>query len=243
MQKFGLRKDAFKELRKKMLTRTIPLMVIAATAGIAISSLNRKNTPDDVNVLPIVIPMAAIVVGFSLFRSTKAQQAILESYTLTISDVAIKRDQLNTETISISLNDIEAIIKQKSGAFLVMGKAKQDLINIPAQIESYEAVEAALQKLCAITVRENTAAPQKYQLLLGLVPIALMIGVYTVNNKIVVAISGTLFIGMVAWGLVATQQNKNIDNKTKKGMWWALVVVASVVAVMYFKISGKAAIN
>lgn len=238
MQKFRLRQDAFKELRKKMLMRTVPLLVVAMAAGLFISTINSKDKAGDTNVLPIVIPTMFVVVFFSLFNSTKKQKALLESYTLTISDVSIKREQLNTQTVAISPNDIQAIIKNKDGAFVVMGKEKYDLLDIPSQIENYNEVEQSLQKLCAITVRENTPTVQKYQLLLGLLPIGLMICVFTLTNKIIVAISGTAFIGIVVWGLVMTKKNKNIDNKTKRGMWWALLVVGSVVAIMYFKITG-----
>ena len=34
------------------------------------------------------------------------------------------------------------------------------------------------------------------------------------------------------------RSSKNIDNKTKRSVWWVVLVLASVIAVMIFKLTG-----
>jgi hypothetical protein len=84
MQTFKIRQDGFKEIKKQLLIRTLPIMLIAVTVGIAISSMNSKDKAGDVNVLPIIIPLAAVSVGFGLYRGVNRQKSLFESYTLTI---------------------------------------------------------------------------------------------------------------------------------------------------------------
>ena len=35
------------------------------------------------------------------------------------------------------------------------------------------------------------------------------------------------------------QRSKNVDSKTKKGMWWLILVIASIVGAMYYKLTGQ----
>jgi type III secretory pathway component EscS len=63
MQQFKIRQDGFREIKKQMLIRTVPLMLIAVTVGIVISSVNSKDKATDINVLPFVIPFIAVVVA------------------------------------------------------------------------------------------------------------------------------------------------------------------------------------
>lgn len=113
MQVFKIRQDGFKEIRKKMLLRSIPMLLIAGAVGIVISTMNSKQTEDDVNVLPIVIPLAVSALGFGLYSGINRLKASYESYTITIADNLITREQLNTPTISIYFNDIKEIIRLK----------------------------------------------------------------------------------------------------------------------------------
>lgn len=238
MQIFKIRQDGFKEIKKQMLFRTIPLMLIAVTVGIVISSINSKDKADDVNVLPFVIPLVALSVGFGLYRGTNRQKELFDSYTLTITNNLITREQLNTPSISIYFNDIKEITKHKNGSFTIKGKDANDLIAIPSQIENYSQLENTLQNIQPIEVKENVSFLQKYQSLTGLLTVGLMLCVYTVNNKIIVALTGTILVALMIWSFVKIRSSKNVDNKTKKNIWWVLLVLASVIAVMIFKLTG-----
>jgi type III secretory pathway component EscS len=66
MQQFKLRPDGFAEIKRQMLIRIIPIMLIAVTAGIVISSINSKDKTADKNVWPYVIRLIAISVEVSV---------------------------------------------------------------------------------------------------------------------------------------------------------------------------------
>jgi hypothetical protein len=238
MQVFKFRQDGLKEIRKKVLLRSIPLLLIAVAAGITISTINSKQKENDLNVLPIIIPLIAAALGFGLYRGVNRQKALLESYKLTISNNLVTREQLNTPTISIYFNDIKEIAKHKNGSFTIKGKEAVDLIGIPAQIDDYSRLETALQQIQTIVVKDKVSFLQKYQSLTGLVTVGLILCVYTVSNKLIVALTGSAIVALMVWSFIKIQSSKNIDSKTKRSTWLVVLVLASVIAVMVFKLTG-----
>src|SRR3954466_16316681 len=103
MKQFKIKPGGFKQIKRQILFRTVPIMVIAAAAGITISSVNAKGKRTDVNVLPIIIPIAAVTVGAGLYRGLSRQERLFNSFQLTLTENLISREQLNTPTISIYL--------------------------------------------------------------------------------------------------------------------------------------------
>lgn len=238
MQIFKIRQEGFKEIKKQMIIRTLPIMLIAVTVGIVISFINSKDKAADVNVLPFIIPLTAAAVGFGLYRGVNRQKTLFDSYTLTITNNLITREQLNTPTISIYFNEIKEITKHKNGSFTIKGKDAADLIGIPSQIDHYLQLETTLQNIQPIAVKDKVSFLQKYQSLTGLLTVGLMLCVYTVNNKIIVALTGTTLVALMIWSFIKIRSSKNVDSKTKKSIWWVLLVLASVIAVMIFKLTG-----
>jgi hypothetical protein len=238
LNQYKTKPGGFKEIQKQLLVRTLPVMIIAIGGAIAIGSINSKDKAGDINTLPIFIPLIVASVGFGLYRGLKRQKAIFESYTLTLNDNLITRDQLNTPGISIYFNQIKEIAKNKKGGLSIKGKNATDLIIVPAQIENYDRLESVLSQIKSIETKSNEPILEKYRVLFFLLIIGLMLCVYTVTNKIVVAITGTLLIGIMVWSFYEGRRSKNIDAKTKRGMLWIVLVLASVILVMVFKLIG-----
>ncbi|HEY1202888.1 MAG TPA: hypothetical protein VGE79_18015, partial [Niastella sp.] len=89
-------------------------------------------------------------------------------------------------------------------------------------------------------VSKGKAADQlKWQALLGLASMALLITVNVSLNKTVVAICGTLFLGLTVYNFVQAQKSKNIDYRTKRTRWISLVLSFFVIYVMYIKLTGN----
>ena len=243
MQTFKIRQDGFKEIRKQTLIRTIPIMLIAVTVGILISSINSKGEATDVNVLPFIIPLMLAAVGFGLYRGTNRQKSLFESYVLTITNNLITREQFNMPTVSIYFNEVKEIVKNKNGSFTIRGKDPADMIAIPSQVDNYTQLETTLQNIKPIEAKGKVSVLERYQGLTGLFVLALMFCVYTVNNKIIVALTGTTLVVLMIWSFIKIRANKNIDSKTKRSLWWVLVVLASVILVMIFKLTGIVAMQ
>jgi hypothetical protein len=238
MQQFKIRPDGFKEIRKKMLARGIPVLLIASTAGILMGLLNSGHKEADTNILPFMIPFMLAVTGLGLYRGIKRQKKIIESYTLSVAADLIRREQFNTPAISIYVADIKEIIKHKNGSLSIKGKGTADLILIPAQIDNPLQLESTLQSFSTITVKEKESLLQKYPSLIGFITIGLMLCVYTLQNKIVVGITGTVLLCLMVWSFLKIQRNKSVDKKTKNGSWLIFLVLLSVIAVMMAKLFG-----
>lgn len=234
MQIFKIREGGFKEIRRTMLIRTIPMLVIVLTFGITIASKSLNYT----DILPYYIPFIIVLLAFGIYRGVNRQKALFNSYTLTITNNLISREQVNTPTISIYFNDIKEISKHKKGSFTIKGKDTTDIIVIPLQIDNYSQLETTLQDIRPIVAKDNVSFLEKYQSLTAIIAVGLMLCVYTVNNKIIVALAGTTFAAIMIWSFVKIRSSKNIDRRTKKIAWWSLIVLASVIAVMIFKLTG-----
>ncbi|MCG2614324.1 hypothetical protein LZZ85_08520 [Terrimonas sp. NA20] len=239
MQVFKINRDGINVLKKQMLNRIIPLMSVVMIGAVIVSISNSKEkiAGSGITTFLIMIVFIALAFGAGIYSAIRKQKALLESYTLTITNNLITREQLNTPTISIYFNDINSIIKTKKGAFLIKGRNSGDLIFIPPQIDNVSTLEALLSQIRPFSEKSSTSLLEKYQGLVLLLTIGLMLCVYGVNNKIVVVVAGTGLVALMTWSFIKTITSKNINSKTKRSMWWILVVLASVIAVMAMKLS------
>jgi len=238
MQIFKVKQDGFKHIKKKTIIMMLPVMLIVVTFGVVISLVNSKDKTTDVSVLPIIIPVMVGAVGFGIYRGINRQKYLFETYTLTITNNLITREQLNTPTVSIYFNEVKEITKNKKGGFTIKGTEAVDLIWIPIHIENPAELEKTLEQIHPITVKRKDTLLQKYPTLTAFATLGLMFCVYTVNNKIVVGLTGTLLVALLIWSFIKIRGSKNVDSRTKKAVWWIFLPLASVIGVMIIKLSG-----
>ncbi|MFY7826890.1 MAG: hypothetical protein ACOVQ4_07185 [Flectobacillus sp.] len=239
MEQFKIRQDGFKEIRNMMLLKATPISLIAAFGGLLLSHFNTNEQQSNVNVFPYVIPMILGALAFGLYRSINRQKEIFESYRLRIDDNGITREQLNTPTITIKSAEVSEIIKNSNGSFTIKGKSFVDIIGVPSQIDNYEKLEKALANIKQISTKNSEPYLQKFRGILSILLIGLMALVYISKDKIIVGISGTVLLAMLGYSVYEVQKSKNIDSKTKKGMWWLIFVIASLIVGMYYKLTGQ----
>ncbi len=237
MEQFKIKQDGFKEIRKVILIRTIPISLLTAFAALAISHFTENGQQSDVNVLPFVIPIILGAMALGLYRGIKRQKTIFESYILTIDNTCIKREQHNTPTITISNTDIREIIKTSNGSFTIKGTSNINMIGVPSQIDDYKKLEKSLAEIRKITIKNSEPFLQKFRGLLSILIIGLMAAVYISKDKIIVGLSGTVLLVILGYSFFEVQKSKNIDSKTKNARWWLILVIASIIGVMYFKLT------
>ena len=236
MHQFKTRQEGFKEIRNKALTRSIPLLVIAGAVGIIISIVNSKDKLNDVNILPIVIPIILIAIIIGAFRGVKRQLGLLSSYKLTITNNLITREQFNTPTISIYFNEVKEILKNKNGSFRINGNDAANIIFIPSQIDDYTTLESILESIKPITIPKARLL-QKFQGSLVFIILGLMVCVYTVQNKIIVGISGAILVYLMLWSFFKIKGSKNIDARIKNRLWIIFIVLASIIGTVILKLT------
>ena len=238
MYQFRNKENGFKELRKQVLIKIIPLGLIAVTGGIAMSEINSNNRGNDVNVLPFVIPMALVAMSVGLFLGIKRQKALFESYILTIDENTITRQQDNTPTVSIQKDAISDIIKNVNGSITIKGKDSRDIIGVPAQIENRSELETHLRAFKDITVKSSEHILQKLIIPLVLIVVGLLAIVNISTHKLLVGVSGTLLLVILIASFIQTQRSKNVDSKTKRSMYFLIFVLINIVGQMYLKLNG-----
>ena len=237
MQEFTTKPEGFSELRKAILLKAIPTSLLAGSVGIAISYANTNTSAGDNNAYLGIIPIMLGVLVFGIYRGIATQKKIFDSYKLTFDNSSVTREQYNTPTITIPYNEITEITKNSNNSFTIKGNSAVSVIGVYPQVQGYDSLEILLSNIKQISVKTTEPFIQKFSLLFSILTLVLMATVYLAKNKIVVGTSGTVLLAFLGYSFFEIRRSKNIDSKTKKGMWWLLAVVASILGVMYVKLT------
>lgn len=236
MEVFKIREDAFKEIQQKIFLRTIATMAISVVLGISISVINTNTELVGYEYLLYLIPTILLIYSFSAYQVMNKQKKLFRTYTLSIGDNLITREQYDTPTVAIHYFEIKEIIKEKDETFTVRGE--KDVISIPKQIDNYAHLENTLGTIQTVVINDSVTFYQKYQGVMGLVSAALILCLYTVDNKVVIGITGMLFICLMIWSFIQGRRNYNGDSKTKRSIWYVLLALVFVINLMAHKLTG-----
>lgn len=238
MQQFRIKPNGFAEVRKKMIIRVVPTMLIAAIVGIVIAQVNSQGKTGDSNMLPFFIPFFLLVMAFSVFRSINRQKKLFGSYTLIIDDNVITRQMVNTPEITIYFHEVKEIIKSMEGGFTIKGLEPSDIIIVPVQVEKYAELEALLNQVKpVIAPPASLYLLQKGRIFLSLAAAGAMVAIYVSDNKIVVSIAGVLGLCLLGWTFFYLSRSKNVDKKTRSSRWAFLLVMAAIIGIMVVKLT------
>ncbi|RKR84752.1 hypothetical protein BDD43_5004 [Mucilaginibacter gracilis] len=235
-QQFNVIPGSFNTIRKTILVRAIPLLLIMAVTGIFITTATTTTT--EVNIWPYLIPFMCLMLSFGLFRGIKKQRLLFESYELTIDNDTLVRKQFNTATIAMPVKEVNQIVKSVNGSFIIKGKSSNSNIIVPAQIDNYAQLETTLNRIKPVTVKQTTNFFAKYAGYAGAaISAVLMICVYTVNNKIVVGTAGLLLVALMAWSFYKIRASKNTDAKTKRSSLYIVIALIAIIVIVYTKLA------
>jgi peptidoglycan/LPS O-acetylase OafA/YrhL len=229
MQEYRIGPEGIKALRKLLLKRMlflVPVVLAIVIFNLVSYSLDK---PTDMIFYLIPIFIFLLVYGALLFRVIKKNERLFKSYVLTIENILIRREQLNTQDVDIYFNEIVEISKSKNGWLTVKGKYAGDVIFIPAQIENFGEVERILTEIKPITSNPVKSTYEKYAVFIFLIGFASMICSMIVTNKIIVGLCAALFSYLMIRYFIYVRKNKNIDNKTKRRFWFILVIAGFIV--------------
>jgi hypothetical protein len=229
MEQYSITPKALSSLRSKMVFRAAPILLLSAGAGVYIS----QQGSSDYTTLLISIPVILLVLGYGLFRGWRTQKVYLESYKLTFNENEIVRSADNVPTITIHVFEVSEITRDGQGNLFVQGKDRANTIAIPSQIENYDHLLARLEQIQPVT---GVSLLTKYRTLVGIFILACMIALYTMTNKIIVGISGTLLTIAILWSFYELQTNKNVTNSAKRSSWLRLLFAIAVIYTMVMKL-------
>ena len=236
MRNFKVRPEGFKEVKKKMIVRFLIMGLLVVGIVIPISILTNKAKTTDLTPLFLFFFFYAGVMIYSLNRNIKKAKEQFLNYSLTLDENTITRYRPETPSVRLYHNEITTIAKTEDGGFVIKGKKPQDIILVPPQMEDYADLETALGQIKPFTLQSKSVL-EKYPLLSVLLIVVLMGVTYVSRSKILVALCGISFLGIMGWSLYKIQTSKNVDHRTKRASWIVLIVMASVTYVVIIKLA------
>jgi len=219
-----------------MLLKSIPFSLMVVVGGLLVAHFNSIGQKTDISTFPIVIPLCIGALIFGLYSGIRRQKEVFDSYILTVDHLGVTREQKNFPTIAISNEEIAEIKKNSNGSIILKGKFKGKIIFIPAQIDDYEKLEGLLSEKGQILVNSKEAFLQKFQWLFSILTLGIIAVLFISKDKIIVGVSGAVLLFILCNALFDMLKNKIIDNKTKMGMWWLVLVMVSIAVVVFYKI-------
>jgi hypothetical protein len=229
-------KEGFKTIQKKLLRNAIPIVSLALAVGLLISY--NQNDDGQVNTLPYVLIIAIGAGGFGIFKGLNRQRQLFESYTLTVDENSIQREQFNTPTVTISRSEIQEILKDETGGFAVKGKSRTEVIIVSNQIENIEALERELQQLGEIKLQQGKSTVERLRFPIVLIGLVMMATVYISTNRYLVLCCGSILALGLMYSIYEVQTSKTVDKKTKRISWWTVIVIIAVIGITYSKFVG-----
>jgi len=212
-------------------------LLLSAGLYAILFSTERNGKPMNTNSILIFIAIFGGLMAFAFFNGLRRQKQFLEHYKLTIDDNVITREQHNTEELTIYFHEVKEIYKNKEGGFVIRGYDKTDIINIPAQVENYEALEAQLNQVMPITTESLITPPlQKWKPLISLVGFISLLVAFWGHDKTMVAICGIITVASYGWNIYETRISKNVDKKTKNMLWTSVLVLLLVIYTVISKV-------
>jgi hypothetical protein len=136
MGSFKLDKAGFKVQEKSILIRSIAIGIIAACAGVFVTTCYQANASSDT--MYIVVPMILICIGAGLWIGIRRQRKLWATYELVINEDTIIRTQYNMPTITISKNEIQYIVESDKGIIAIKPVNINQMIIVPAGIANRE---------------------------------------------------------------------------------------------------------
>jgi hypothetical protein len=234
---FQIRENGFEEIKKQLIIKSLPTLLVAMSFGFAIVFINAKEKEDVLIVLPFMIPFILLSMGYGIFKGLKRQKMLFQTFKLTFSENNIVREQANTPTVNIPITDIQSIIKDKKGSYTIKGKTASETILIPAQVGNYEHLEILFNQIKPVEELTQPTFEEKYRIPILLLMAICMGTVYVSYNKILVGICCVVVCTLLIRSSIQILKNKNIDNKTRRIGYYSLVVLASVIGVTILKFS------
>lgn len=239
MLQFKIHPAGLEVIKKKGLIKTIPFFLVFILFMLFINTNSSENGEIDYNTLKFTLPIALIAVGMGGYIGIKRQMNLFSTYSLTFSNNKIKREQLNTPTIEIPYQEVTQITKSEQGGFIIQGKNSANIIYVPQQMEHYQELEQLLQDIKPIHVKTSKSILEKYGLLFPVLMLLLMATFYTAENIFLFSSSGILIVFILLWSFYKIRTGKNYDSRTKRFSWITLLVVASIIAGLVFRIGER----
>ena len=234
MKTYHLSALFFAGLKRRVFLFGVPLLVLAAGAGVVIYFANPNNQP--FNAAPFVLILIAAMLVFSVWNAWRQQCKLWKSYQLNVGASAITREQMGLSPITIQRDEIVKIIELPEQGLSICTTDHAQRIDVPITLEGYAELRACLNEW-----RPLETPPPHQRLLPGwLVPaggvlaIAAFLVIFLSPSKYLVIVVGSLMLILLIPGTFMVWRSKLVDRGTKRRLWMVIFPTAAIAARVVF---------
>jgi uncharacterized membrane protein YgdD (TMEM256/DUF423 family) len=226
MADYYLTPEVMPAIRRQVLNRLLKMGSLALIGGFCYSYFVLKA---ETSVALSSSGMLLGVVLFSYFYSVKQQQALAASYRLLITPTGITRVQAPLPPIQLASTEITSITQNRAGVLTIATTDQHRAIYVPVYISNRAELLNELATHAPLTVPDRKTLIEKLSTYTGLATLALISVFYSVDNKWVSTIAGTLVLGILAWSGWHIWRNPNLPPQVRRMRWFLPVVVLSII--------------
>ncbi len=230
MYTFKTKPDGFRQIRRTMIFRDFPLLLLGISSGILVVMFGKLERPINWYLPGTVFLILAVIIAFLFLQIITTRRHIYEDFLLTIDEDGITREQYDTDTLTVAKDEVSKIYKTSNGGLVIEGVPGSDAIIIPPQMEESDKLKRLLSD-----IKSFSQAPffEKYKFLTIFTAFSLFAAFHLVTSKWLVAISGLMLLGLYSYSLYSTYRHKNIPDIPKVRIFLALYLVFIIVRKMY----------
>ena len=151
-KEFKIKENGFSEIKNS--TFIIAISIFALSVMAIVLSIKSNGFITNLSTLLFVVPILISILFLAVFIGMKRAKKQFESFKLIINKNEIIRRQLyvKVKEISIPINEVKSITKNKKGGIIIKGKSSSPLevIFVPKQIENFEKLTEMLSEILPI---------------------------------------------------------------------------------------------
>jgi len=236
-QTYKLTPAAYQAARKRMIIAVPVLMVVFALPFAYAWYTNPVRMSVNWSKAAAVAGAIVIFVIIRLVKLVQRQKTTYEEFELTIDHDRITGRTLLSQDIDLSYIEITQIVKHIDGSFIITAGPKNLVINIPADVERPEQLEALLGRIGTIAINPVNWF-SKYFKLIGLGVFAVIIIYIYSRNKIIVGVAAPVLIAVFLWIFLNMRMSGDEEKRPKPAkqiIGFGIIILAIIIkAVLVF---------
>lgn len=153
MLEFENKKEQFPEIRKQILIKRLPLLIVCSIVGIGAATYEKYEAYS--LMISIISTCFSVIFATSIFtwllrKQIRKEKLIFESFKLTLDENRIIKEQSDSPKVIFTFDKIKSITKKPNGSIVIVNKDASELIEISQYINDFDILEHRLGKIMEI---------------------------------------------------------------------------------------------
>lgn len=215
----------YSKLRRSLWTATILTLLFVAVFS-WYSSRGREDNP---TLTGGVLVFLIGVVGFSMYRAQKRQQAQARSFLLTLNGDTLVRVQDGFDPVTIKASDVLSIRSIPGQGLALRSPDGVTRLSIPETIERFTELKTALMAWCPVEEMTHPPLLVRYRWPAMIAAMGAMATLYLSENPAIVLPLGVALVLGLLLSFLQMRASHEIDKRTKKLVWVFLFGILQIV--------------